>query len=138
MEPVTQRTFRARLIERGIGDGRIGKARLWRGIRLRTDEDGVLSNEKDAKGDKTSGVLASKVTRDNHLPANCIRKEIEKKLLAKPVADVTLVTDDTKNDIPDYPIQPCQCGCGDYYLTDDNRWLCPRCHPKPREIDTEI
>ena len=22
------------------------------------------------------------------------------------------------------------CG-GDYYLTDDNRWLCSRCHPKP-------
>ena len=135
MEPVTQRTFRARLIERGIGDGRIGKARLWRGIRLRTDEDGVLSDEKDAKGDKTSGVLASKVTRDKQVSGNCIRKEIEKKLLAEPVTDVTLVTDD---DIPDYPTKPCPCGCSDYYLTEDNRWLCERCHPKPQEIDREI
>ena len=37
--------------------------------------------------------------------------------------------------IPDYPTHPCLCGCGDYYLTDDNRWLCKRCHPKPEGED---
>lgn len=34
--------------------------------------------------------------------------------------------------IPDYPTHPCHnCGCGDYWLTDWNEWLCSRCHPKP-------
>ncbi len=34
--------------------------------------------------------------------------------------------------IPDYPTRPCHnCGCGDYWLTDWNEWLCSRCHPKP-------
>jgi putative DNA primase/helicase len=41
IEPVTQRTFRARLIEKGITEGRSsdGKTRIWRGIRLRTEDD---------------------------------------------------------------------------------------------------
>lgn len=33
---------------------------------------------------------------------------------------------------PVYPTTPCQCGCVDYWLTDDNRWLCKRCHPEPQ------
>lgn len=38
----------------------------------------------------------------------------------------------TSNDLPDYPTHPCLvCGCGDYWLTDWNKWLCSRCHPKP-------
>jgi len=38
------------------------------------------------------------------------------------------------NIAPPYPTGPCQCGTKEpYYLTKDNRWLCPRCHPKPRE-----
>lgn len=38
------------------------------------------------------------------------------------------------DDTPPYPTQPCPaCGCGDFWLTDDNRWLCRRCHPKPGE-----
>ena len=40
---------------------------------------------------------------------------------------------------PIYPTAPCPtCGCPDYWLTDDNRWLCERCHPKPQEIDMEV
>ena len=34
----------------------------------------------------------------------------------------------------DYPTMPCSCGCGDYWLTDWNRWLCSRCHPKPKRM----
>ena len=35
--------------------------------------------------------------------------------------------------VPDYPTAPCfACGCPDYRLTDDNRWLCKTCHPEPR------
>lgn len=33
---------------------------------------------------------------------------------------------------PPYPTNPCRCGCKEpYYLSEDNQWLCPRCHPKP-------
>ena len=40
---------------------------------------------------------------------------------------------------PVYPTAPCPtCGSGDYWLTDDNWWLCERCHPKPQEIDMEV
>lgn len=51
--------------------------------------------------------------------------------------DTPLPTDNdtlSKNDnIPDYPTYPCHnCGCGDYWLTDWNQWLCSRCHPKHR------
>jgi len=36
------------------------------------------------------------------------------------------------DNIPDYPTHPCHnCGCGDYWLTDWNEWLCSCCHPKP-------
>ncbi len=50
-----------------------------------------------------------------------------------------LAKNNLPEDIPDYPTHPCTtCGCGDYWLTDDNRWLCVRCHPRPQEIDMEI
>jgi putative DNA primase/helicase len=36
-------------------------------------------------------------------------------------------------DIPDYPTAPCPtCGSINFWLTPDNRWLCCRCHPKPK------
>jgi len=38
-EPITQRTFRTRIIEKGIREGRIGKARLWKGIYLLNSGD---------------------------------------------------------------------------------------------------
>jgi len=35
---------------------------------------------------------------------------------------------------PVYPNKPCySCGNKDFYLSKDNRWLCPRCHPEPPE-----
>ena len=37
------------------------------------------------------------------------------------------------NGVPDYPTMPCSCGCGDYWLTDWNKWLCSICHPKPNK-----
>lgn len=55
----------------------------------------------------------------------------------EPVTRVTMVTtpgDSTKScchgNIPDYPTAPCpNCGCGDYWLTDQGRWFCCRCYP---------
>ena len=47
VETVSQKTFKGSLMEKGVGEGRIGKARLWRGIRLKTPEDTV-----ETEGDK--------------------------------------------------------------------------------------
>jgi putative DNA primase/helicase len=52
VEPIKQHTFRARLMERGVGEGSDGKNRLWRGIRLRTEGD-VITSPSDKTDDTT-------------------------------------------------------------------------------------
>lgn len=89
IDPVTQRTFKARLIEKGITEGRIGKARYWRGIRLRTDADSGNSSDKS---DNTLGDLALEVTRRTEKSGNSLYKENLKEFTENPV---TLVTDVT-------------------------------------------
>ena len=131
IEPVTQKTFKARLVEKGITEGRIGKSRYWRGIRGRT--------EADDKSDKALGDLATNVTRPNDLHVSPLVKGIQEDLHVNSVKDVTsklreksLVTKVSENEaIAEYPTHPCRCGGDDYWLTEDNRWLCSRCHPKP-------
>jgi len=121
VDPVSQRTFRTRLIERGVADGRIGKCRFWRDIRLRTEDDD--------KRDKSDAIFYKTPSRIG----------IQEKFMEKPVTkchsklnDKTLVTNVTTDDIPEYPTTPCpNCGRSDYWLTNDNRWLCCRCHPEP-------
>jgi putative DNA primase/helicase len=133
IEPVTQRTFKARLIEKGIGEGRMGKARYWRGIRLRIEADSDLSGDKS---DKTFDDLHTKVTKGNHFAVNPLYIEKQKDFIAKPVKDVTNVTkdnDDISEDTPLYPTAPCQCGCKDFWLGPGNQWLCSQCHPKAKE-----
>ena len=123
VEPVTQRTFKKRLEEKGIGEGRVGKARYWKGIRLRTDSDeGILSD----KSDKTSGNLDTKVTRDNHNAVKSPIKEKQNNFISK---HVSVVTDVTK-DAHDYPTVPCQCGNSAFWFGPGG-WLCSRCHPPP-------
>jgi len=48
VEPIKQHTFKARLTERGIGEGvsSDGKKRLWRGIRLRNEDDPTDISDK--------------------------------------------------------------------------------------------
>jgi len=126
VEPETQRTFKARLVEKGIGEGRIGKARYWRGIRLRTEADSDLSSDKS---DKTLGDLHTKVTKGTEIPIKSLIKEKQKDFTENSVSDVT---DVTNNNIPDYPTDPCRnCDCPDYWLSPGNEWLCSRCHPEP-------
>jgi len=119
VEPVTQRTFKSRLVERGIGEGRVGKTRLWKGIGLITDIDNVLS-PLSLESDKSDAISLESPSR----------KGLQEKFSAKPVTLVTLVTRDTP---PPYPSHPCHSCGGDYYLTDDNQWVCNRCHPKAEE-----
>jgi hypothetical protein len=56
--------------------------------------------------------------------------------LPKTVEQVNPLNDDT----PDYPIQPCRCGCLDYWLREASQWgpaewLCAKCHPQPKGGD---
>lgn len=127
VEPVTQRTFKARLVEKGIVEGRIGKTRYWRGIRLKTDAD---SDSLGDESDKTFNDSRSEVTKENQFPVKSPYEEEQKDFVAETVINVTNVTD---GDIPDCPSEPCRCGCSDYWLTHWRKWVCSQCHPKPEQ-----
>lgn len=97
---------------------------------------------------KTLG-LRTKLTKIEGSPKRCIVYDAVKLdtlkrryILSEDAEQVTMVTmvtrvtglneDDDQDDIPEYPTDYCPvCGCGDYWLTDWNEWLCSRCHPKP-------
>lgn len=133
-EPVTQRTFRARLIEKGITEPRIGKTRFWRGIRIRTDDDVDIA---DDKSDETSPHSALKVTRGTQNPKSPLMKEKQTHLIETPVTLVTDVTTSNNEDIwadmPDYPHEPCfTCSSTDFWPDfKSKRFVCSRCHPEP-------
>ena len=126
-EPVSQKTWRTRLMERGITEAKSGSIRYWRGI-------GLSKEQEENAGQEGQEMTIS--------PENHIREKIQEKVLGKSVCAVPNVPDkrgELAENIPDYPTTPCPtCGWPDYWLTDDNRWLCGRCHPRLREIDMEI
>jgi putative DNA primase/helicase len=128
-DPVTQKTFKDRLTEKGIREGRSGKVRFWIGIRLKNDTDiDENINDKSDKNDKTHSQSSLKVTRDNEIHKSPHTRKENEILCEKPLALVTL---DTNDDIPPFPTRPCRnCG-GDYYLSDFKQWLCNNCYPKP-------
>jgi len=128
IEPVTQRTFKARLVEKGIGDYKgTGGQRCWKGIRLITDQD---FSGKSGKTNENTNVSGKK---GHNLQENPLIKEKQKKFIAEPAQNATYATNVTKNDIPDYPTKPCHCGCNDYWLAPWKEWLCSQCHPKPEQ-----
>jgi len=125
VEPVTQRTFKSRLIERGIGEGKSGSIRYWKGITLRS----LVPD-----GAENVPILASNGTSDNQKPENSLYKRNTKKFIEKHAQDVPSVPNGTDDSPPPpYPSHPCRICGGDYYLTEDNRWVCERCHPKVEE-----
>ena len=123
-QPVSQKTLRTRLMERGISEGKSMSVRYWRGIGLSQGQE-----QKEGQEGQHRRIF----------PESPIREEIHRKVLGKSIGSVPNVPDKDHGLPPVYPTAPCPtCGCPDYWLTDDNRWLCARCHPKPREIDMEI
>jgi putative DNA primase/helicase len=116
VESVTQKTFRARLVEKGIGEGRIGKARYWRGIRLRTDADGDFSSDKS---DKTFDNSRSKVTKGTDFPVKSPIKEKQKDFIENSVINVTNVTN--SGELPDCPA----CGRNEWTYSPSGELLCP-------------
>ncbi|MBA7637602.1 hypothetical protein ES703_45248 [subsurface metagenome] len=120
-QPIAQKTLRARLMERGITEGKSGSIRYWRGICL------------------SEGQVGQEGQQVTIFPKNHIREEIQGKVTGKSIVAVPDVPDKDHDLPPVYPTTPCPtCGCPDYWLSDDNRWLCTRCHPRPQEIDMEI
>ena len=128
-QPISQKTLKTRLKERGITEGKSGRVRYWRGIGLSEgheekvgqvgQDDRVFPESPYMKGD--TGKVPGKTAPSCPSCPNGNKSK---------VADA---------DIPDYPTHPCTiCGCGDYWLSNDNRWLCARCHPRPQEIDMEV
>lgn len=132
MEPVTQKTFKNRLTEKGIGEGRVGRARYWKGLRARTEADGDISGDNS---DKSFGQLATKVTGVTAVVGKVPYKENQKNLHAKPVPHVTSVTKDDKTPA-EYPITPCYCGGTAFWLNRGHEWICARCHPPPPGVDS--
>jgi putative DNA primase/helicase len=131
IEPVTQRTFKTRLVEKGIGDGRSsdGKSRIWRGIRLRAATD-VISDISDKTDPKSK--LTDKNRQD--FTKSPLMKEKQKDFIEKPVEDVSFVRNqDSEAGIPEgyppYPAHKCRCG-SDEFWPGPAGWLCCRCRPR--------
>lgn len=138
VESVKQKTFRNRLIERGIIEGKSGGVRYWKGLTLQTL---VPNGTRDVPNSDTNG------TRGAGNTGTLLRKGIQERFMEKdalnvPSVPITPKTDDhsvpsVSNDFDngtsfDYPSHPCLCGCKEpYYLSSDNQWFCPRCHPAP-------
>ena len=113
-------TFRTRLQEKGALADRGNKhVAIWRGIRLLSEEESVTSvtsvieNHQsflhEAPTGKTLGKMGNESNKSNII--------------------------NTTDDIPEYPHDPCGgCGGSDYWLKDDDKWLCSKCHPKPLSI----
>ena len=127
-QPVSQKTLRTRLMERGITEGHSKSTRYWRGICLLAGQEGGIEENGGQGGQEMT-----------FFPESPIREEIQGKVPGKSVGAVPPVPHKDNGLPPVYPTAPCPtCGCPDYWLSDDNRWLCARCHPKPREIDMEV
>ena len=117
-QPVPQKVFKARLIERGITEGKSGGTRYWRGIAL-----------LNAEGQQ--GQLGQEGQPGQELPEKSYTKEKQKDFTANMVPPCPLVP---SQDMPEYPNHPCPaCGSIDYWITDWNEWLCTQCHPQPTE-----
>ncbi|POZ58448.1 DNA primase/helicase, phage-associated [Dehalococcoides mccartyi] len=115
-QPTSQKVFKARLIERGVSEGKSGGTRYWRGIAL-----------LDAEGQQ--GQLGQEGQPGQELPEKSYTKEKQKDFTANTVPPCP---DVPTQDMPEYPNRPCSgCGSTDFWLTDWNEWLCSRCHPDP-------
>jgi len=111
-EPVTQRTFRKRLEEKGITDGKSGGVRYWKGIILQSL---VPEGQENVPKFNMSG------TRQTVFPENTHIKGKQKDFIENHALDV-----------PNVPTEPCRvCGCTEWWLGPTGNRLCARCHPKP-------
>jgi len=148
-QPVSQKTLRTRLMERGITESKSMSIRYWRGI-------GLSEGQEENEGQK--GQKGQKGQERRFFPESPIREEIQGKISGKSVCAVPSVPGNTKrgelgkdnlseatpadpwDGMPDYPKEPCYaCGGSDFWSDFANkRFVCQHCHPKPQEIDMEV
>jgi len=99
-------------VEKGLGEGRVGKARYWKGITLQSL---VPEGQENVPKSNVSG------TRQTDFPENSLIKEKQKNFIENHASDV-----------PNVPTEPCRiCGCTEWWLGPSGKRLCSRCHPKP-------
>jgi len=112
VEPVGQRTFKARLIEKGITEAKSGPTRYWKGLSL------------VPQGTTSTPALGTNGTSCKDLPESPLIKEKQNNFTENRYKLSQLSQDLA----PAYPTDPCPtCGSPEYHLTGDNRWACRRC-----------
>lgn len=111
-----KKTFGDRLKEKGFtSTSGTGNKATWTGIRLLTDEEKVNLVKS------INGFSHSFLYEKNY------KKDTEKR-----ITKLTKLTE-PPDDPPDYPHERCPtCGGDDFWETEDNRYLCSRCHPEPK------
>jgi putative DNA primase/helicase len=125
IEPVTQRTFKARLMEKGISDYKgTGGQRHWKGIRVATEKD------FSGKSGKTSDILNVNGRKGQDFTQKSLMKENLKKFTEKPPQDATFAT----NNPATSEGFRCHCGCTESWIGPGGQELCVRCHPEPKGV----
>jgi len=122
IEPVSQRTFKTRLTEKGVGEGvsTDGKKRIWRGIRLRNEgEPTDISDKNDG-----TAKLTDKIRQD--FPESPYIREFKKSFRENPSENVKM---SENGDLPPYPDHSCpKCGKDEWELTADcTQYCCASC-----------
>lgn len=123
IEPVNQRTFKTRLMEKGITEFKgTGGTRYWRGIRLENVENFEnYSDEKTSNSGKSLPGFEAKVARDNENPKSLPRENENKTLYGKSQSFATFATNATGDDLPDCP----KCGLNEWIYSPDGKLICP-------------
>lgn len=115
---------KALLRRRGLDDGvsSDGKHRVWKGIRIRTDQDPPLPDKPD-NSDNTDKILVVK-------PQSSPYRAKQQKNTEKTLTNVKTSESVDNDNEPPRPVEPCQnCKSNDWVLAGWNEWVCPHCHP---------
>jgi len=123
IEPITQRTFKSRLTEKGITDGRIGAMRFWRGIRLLMESDIKTTGDKSDNSDNSS----DKSDKSDAIPLKSYTREITKGTLWQ--IPPKCHSCHQKDTLPPYPEKPCpKCGSEWMVAPDGDSYICEKGH----------
>jgi len=111
--------------------------RYWRGVTLKSlvPKKGDLSLEMSLANQLVLGTRGKEIAGNPSMSRNSKSSLAELGEAcpseAKKAGSLVPFVPNVDDNPPSYPINPCPTCGGDYYLTDDNRWLCKRCHPAP-------
>ena len=113
--PINQRSFKGKIMERGILDGRKNTARIWKGITLKEkpqEQENMLFSDTSDKCDTQSTEKTATLSRVDSL-------------LQNRVTPVTPVTDIL---YPDFPCFECGSSPEAWLLNENNDYVCPNGH----------